>query len=313
MVFAAGLLVDAVEDMQSLGWLPVLTRPLWNTNRVLNEGSTFGDIVHTFFGYVGRPTGLELAVWVGYVLVAVTGLPRVCGTGADLRWRPAQEGTRPDRARPVGNARPTGPGPPVTLARGPCSAGGAGRGGGGGQRLWDLALDDRTAPGRPGPRSRRDGYPSKISKMVCAAEAQREIADAIGLEGGGADAHLGRAPLLVSLHLPRRLLHPVGAGAVELVRDRRLLPLPGSTLGNAGVHPQSRPRRRSAPGTARWWCARTGRCSIVDITGLPAQFGVPPTERVRRGGHRRRRHPRLLGRGLTRRPGAGGLSPSCRR
>jgi high-affinity iron transporter len=72
MVFAAGLLVDAVDDMQSLGWLPVLTHPLWNTNRVLNEGSTLGDIVHTFFGYVGRPTGLELLVWVAYVVVAVT-------------------------------------------------------------------------------------------------------------------------------------------------------------------------------------------------------------------------------------------------
>jgi len=72
MVFAAGLLVDAVENMQQLGWLPVLTHPLWNTNGVLDEGSTLGDIVHSFFGYVGQPTPLELAVWVGYVLIAVT-------------------------------------------------------------------------------------------------------------------------------------------------------------------------------------------------------------------------------------------------
>ena len=72
MVFAAGLLVDAVENMQQLGWIPVLTHPLWNTNGVLDEGSTLGDIVHSFFGYVGQPTPLEIAVWVGYVLIAVT-------------------------------------------------------------------------------------------------------------------------------------------------------------------------------------------------------------------------------------------------
>jgi len=72
MVFAAGLLVDAVENMQELGWLPVLTHPLWNTNGVLDEGSTLGDIVHSFFGYVGQPTPLEVAVWAGYVLIAVT-------------------------------------------------------------------------------------------------------------------------------------------------------------------------------------------------------------------------------------------------
>jgi high-affinity iron transporter len=72
MVFAAGLLVDAVENMQELGWLPVLTHPLWNSNGLLDEGSTFGDIVHSFFGYVGQPTPLEIVVWVGYVLIAVT-------------------------------------------------------------------------------------------------------------------------------------------------------------------------------------------------------------------------------------------------
>jgi high-affinity iron transporter len=72
MVFAAGLLVDAVDNMQQLGWIPVLTHPLWNTNGLLNEGSTLGDIVHSFFGYVGQPNSLEVAVWAGYVLVAVT-------------------------------------------------------------------------------------------------------------------------------------------------------------------------------------------------------------------------------------------------
>jgi high-affinity iron transporter len=72
MVFAAGLLVDVVENLQSLGWFPILTHPLWNSGRLLSEDSAIGDVVHSFFGYVSKPTPLEIAVWVLYVAVAVT-------------------------------------------------------------------------------------------------------------------------------------------------------------------------------------------------------------------------------------------------
>jgi high-affinity iron transporter len=72
MVFAAGLLVDAVENLQELGWLPVLTHPLWNSGRVLSEDSAFGDVVHSFFGYVSRPNVLEVLIWVAYIALAVT-------------------------------------------------------------------------------------------------------------------------------------------------------------------------------------------------------------------------------------------------
>jgi high-affinity iron transporter len=84
MVFAAGLLVDAVENLQQLGWLPVLAHPLWDTGRVLSEDSALGDIVHSFFGYVSQPTPLEILVWAAYVGLAVTAFlglwPRL--------WRP---------------------------------------------------------------------------------------------------------------------------------------------------------------------------------------------------------------------------------
>lgn len=71
MVFAAGILVDAVENLQQLGWLPVLTSQLWNTSGALAEKSTLGDIFHTFFGYADRPTALQLGVYVVYLSVAV--------------------------------------------------------------------------------------------------------------------------------------------------------------------------------------------------------------------------------------------------
>ncbi|MBO0893011.1 MAG: FTR1 family protein, partial [Acidimicrobiales bacterium] len=79
MVFAAGLLVDAVQNLQELGWLPFLRQPLWDTAGLLSEDSTFGDIVHSFFGYASRPTVLQAVVYVVYLAVVLstfTGLVR---------------------------------------------------------------------------------------------------------------------------------------------------------------------------------------------------------------------------------------------
>ncbi|HLM96078.1 MAG TPA: FTR1 family protein [Acidimicrobiales bacterium] len=72
MVFAAGLLADAVEDLNQLGWVTVLGHPLWNTSGVLNEGSSLGDVFHSLLGYADHPTVLQLIVWATYVSVSVT-------------------------------------------------------------------------------------------------------------------------------------------------------------------------------------------------------------------------------------------------
>ena len=71
MVFSAGLLVDAIENMQGLGWLPILTKPLWNTSSLLSEQSAFGDIVHTFLGYSAQPTPLQVIAYIAYLSITV--------------------------------------------------------------------------------------------------------------------------------------------------------------------------------------------------------------------------------------------------
>ena len=71
MVFAAGILVDAVQNLQQLGWVPILTHPLWNTSHVLSEDSSLGDIFHSFFGYAEQPTVGQLVVYLTYVVLAV--------------------------------------------------------------------------------------------------------------------------------------------------------------------------------------------------------------------------------------------------
>jgi high-affinity iron transporter len=82
MVFAAGLLADSVENLQQLGWLPILNAPMWNSARVLSEGSSFGDVLHSFFGYSDAPTPLQLLVYAGYlaaVVLSYLGARRVLG------------------------------------------------------------------------------------------------------------------------------------------------------------------------------------------------------------------------------------------
>lgn len=71
MVFAAGLLADTVENVQQLGWLPVLDQTVWHTGGVLSEDSTLGDIAHSFLGYADSPTVLQVAVYVGYLAIAL--------------------------------------------------------------------------------------------------------------------------------------------------------------------------------------------------------------------------------------------------
>jgi high-affinity iron transporter len=71
MVFAAGLLADAVENLQQLGWLPVLDAPMWHSARMLSENSALGDVLHSFFGYSDAPTPLQMLIYLGYLAVVV--------------------------------------------------------------------------------------------------------------------------------------------------------------------------------------------------------------------------------------------------
>jgi high-affinity iron transporter len=71
MVFAAGLLADAIENMQQLGWLPFGRGVLWNSSHMISEGSSGGDVLHSLFGYAQQPTVLQAVVWLVYVAGAV--------------------------------------------------------------------------------------------------------------------------------------------------------------------------------------------------------------------------------------------------
>jgi high-affinity iron transporter len=72
IVFAAGLLAHAVHEFQEAGLLPETVEHVWNTNALIPEESHVGRFLTAFFGYNGDPSLLEVAVWLGYLVVALT-------------------------------------------------------------------------------------------------------------------------------------------------------------------------------------------------------------------------------------------------
>ena len=104
MVFAAGLLADAVENMQQLGWLPFLGHTLWNSSALLSESSSLGDVFHSLLGYADRPTVLQAAVWVTFVAVTLTCFIAM-GRRARASATPVAAGA-PDPSGPLTGAEP---------------------------------------------------------------------------------------------------------------------------------------------------------------------------------------------------------------
>lgn len=86
--FAAGLLGDAVQNMQQLGWITFGATPLWNTARFLSEDSTIGDILHSFLGYAEAPTILQVILYVGYLLAASSIFVRMTRKPPTMRRAP---------------------------------------------------------------------------------------------------------------------------------------------------------------------------------------------------------------------------------
>ncbi len=72
MVVAAGLLADAVQNLQGLGVLPGGSMTLWNMSRTLPDDTGIGDVLHGLLGYSAAPTVLQAILWAGFLAVGLT-------------------------------------------------------------------------------------------------------------------------------------------------------------------------------------------------------------------------------------------------
>jgi high-affinity iron transporter len=72
MVVAAGLLADAVQNLQVLGVLPGGSMTLWNMSGTLPDNTGIGDVLHGLVGYSAAPTVLQAVLWAGFLGVGLT-------------------------------------------------------------------------------------------------------------------------------------------------------------------------------------------------------------------------------------------------
>lgn len=70
LIFAAGLLGDAIQNMQELGWIAFGTAHLWDTSHLLDDSTPLGDLLHGIVGYASQPTALQGSLYALYLLIA---------------------------------------------------------------------------------------------------------------------------------------------------------------------------------------------------------------------------------------------------
>ena len=69
LLLAAALIVDSVDKMIALDWLPTLIDPVWDTSNVLDDSSRFGGVVAAFTGYRAQPALMIVLVYSAYWLM----------------------------------------------------------------------------------------------------------------------------------------------------------------------------------------------------------------------------------------------------
>jgi high-affinity iron transporter len=71
LVVAAGLLADAVQNLQTLRVLPGASLTLWNASSALPDSSGVGDVLHGLVGYSAAPTLLQVLLWAAFLAVGL--------------------------------------------------------------------------------------------------------------------------------------------------------------------------------------------------------------------------------------------------
>jgi high-affinity iron transporter len=72
LLLAAGLAAQAAGFLNQAGVLPALGNNVWNTSHLLSQSSIVGQLLHILVGYIARPSGIEIAFYVGTFLTILT-------------------------------------------------------------------------------------------------------------------------------------------------------------------------------------------------------------------------------------------------
>ena len=69
LLLAAALLVDGIDHMIGLGWIPPLIDPVWDSSFILDDSSRIGGVIAAFTGYRAQPALMLLLIYAVYWLV----------------------------------------------------------------------------------------------------------------------------------------------------------------------------------------------------------------------------------------------------
>ncbi|GAC1549901.1 MAG: FTR1 family protein [Collimonas sp.] len=76
LFLAAGLLLTGIERLMSLDIIPTLIDPIWDSSRLLDDTTSFGNLVSTLTGYRAQPALMSLLVYVAYWVCVLLFLKR---------------------------------------------------------------------------------------------------------------------------------------------------------------------------------------------------------------------------------------------
>jgi high-affinity iron transporter len=91
LLLASGLAAQAAGFLNQVGVLPALGHGVWNTSDFLSQSSPVGQLLHILVGYIARPSGIEIAFYVGTFLTILI-LMRAFGSNRQAKAAIKQPG-----------------------------------------------------------------------------------------------------------------------------------------------------------------------------------------------------------------------------
>lgn len=71
LLLASALVIGAAEKLTNFGWLPTVIDEVWDSSRLLDDGTRFGSFVASFTGYRAHPALTPLLIYATYWIAVV--------------------------------------------------------------------------------------------------------------------------------------------------------------------------------------------------------------------------------------------------
>jgi len=87
VLFAAGLVARGLHEFVEAGVVPALIEHVWDSNWIVNDQSTLGNLLTSLLGYNGTPSLIEILGYVAYWITLVYGVYRAEAASVLMRIR----------------------------------------------------------------------------------------------------------------------------------------------------------------------------------------------------------------------------------